>query len=85
MHLSSSSIHDAAYQSFDSNDRLPAISVPTLIIHGEADWIFTPAHAETLAQRIPDAQLIMVPDAGHGVFLQAHERIIERLGRFLTA
>ncbi|MFE6795373.1 alpha/beta fold hydrolase [Paenibacillus chitinolyticus] len=78
------SIHDVAYQSFDSYDRLPAISVPTLVIHGEADWIFTPAHAEILAQRIPDAQLLMVPDAGHGVFLQAHERIIERLARFLT-
>ncbi|WP_312115901.1 alpha/beta fold hydrolase [Brevibacillus reuszeri] len=79
------SIHDAAYQSFDSYDRLPAISVPTMIIHGEADWIFTPAHAEILAQRIPDAQLLMVPDAGHGVFLQEHERIIERLARFLSA
>ncbi len=42
-----------------------AISVPVRLWHGEQDEIVPPAHSRWLAERIPDARLRMLEDAGH--------------------
>lgn len=47
--------------------RLGAISAPTLVVHGADDPLFPLAHGEALAREIPRAELLVVPDAGHGV------------------
>ncbi|MEV0900287.1 alpha/beta hydrolase [Actinoplanes sp. NPDC049802] len=44
---------------------LPAITVPTVIIHGDQDPIFTLDHAEALAEAIPGARLHVVEGMGH--------------------
>jgi pimeloyl-ACP methyl ester carboxylesterase len=46
---------------------LASIRVPTLVVHGAADPMFPLAHGEALAEEIPDAELLVLPDAGHGV------------------
>ncbi|MFF4261419.1 alpha/beta fold hydrolase [Streptomyces virginiae] len=46
---------------------LSSIAVPTLVIHGSADPMFPLRHGEALAERIPGARLLVLPDAGHGV------------------
>src|SRR5215212_1044249 len=46
---------------------LSAIATPTLVIHGTADPMFPPEHGEALAEEIPDSQLLLIEDAGHGV------------------
>jgi pimeloyl-ACP methyl ester carboxylesterase len=50
---------------WSSWSRLPRISVPTLIMHGDSDRLVPPANARILADRIPGAKLVMLPDAGH--------------------
>lgn len=47
---------------------LSEIRKPTLVIHGAADRIVPLSQAEFAASAIPQAQLIRVPGAGHGVF-----------------
>jgi 3-oxoadipate enol-lactonase len=47
-------------------DRLPQITAPTLIVHGDADVLIPVENAYLLAERIPGAQLHIVKDAGHG-------------------
>lgn len=47
-------------------DRLPQITAPTLIIHGDKDVIIPVENAHVLAERIPGATLHIVPGAGHG-------------------
>jgi pimeloyl-ACP methyl ester carboxylesterase len=44
---------------------LEAIAVPVRLWHGDADLLIPPAHSHRLAQRIPAAELVLVPDAGH--------------------
>lgn len=44
---------------------LPQIACPTLILVGEQDEITPVADARTLFERIPDAQLEVIADAGH--------------------
>jgi pimeloyl-ACP methyl ester carboxylesterase len=46
---------------------LSALGVPALVIHGTADPMFPLAHGEALAAEIPDARLLALEGAGHGV------------------
>jgi pimeloyl-ACP methyl ester carboxylesterase len=54
-----------AMQGFDSYDRLPALRVPTLVLHGTEDLVVAPENAEILARRIPGAELVWLEGTGH--------------------
>jgi 3-oxoadipate enol-lactonase len=54
-----------AMQSFDSYERLPLITAPTLVLHGSEDRLIAPANAKVLAARIPEAELVLIEGAGH--------------------
>jgi len=59
--------HDVLPEGESSNKPLSSIGVPTLIIHGTADPMFPIEHGQALAQEIPDARLLPLEGAGHGV------------------
>jgi pimeloyl-ACP methyl ester carboxylesterase len=44
---------------------LADLRVPTLVVHGERDPIFPIEHGERLAQLIPSAKALFLPDVGH--------------------
>jgi len=46
-------------------DRLPELTSRTLVVCGDADRLVVPANSELLAERIPDAKLVVVPGANH--------------------
>ena len=46
-------------------ERLPRITAPTLVIHGEGDALIPVAAAHDLARRIPGARLEVIPGWGH--------------------
>ncbi|TDU80066.1 alpha/beta fold hydrolase [Streptomyces sp. KS 21] len=46
---------------------LSSIAAPTLVIHGTADPMFPLRHGEALVEQIPEAGLLVLEDAGHGV------------------
>jgi pimeloyl-ACP methyl ester carboxylesterase len=52
----------------DTADRLAAIDVPTLVVVGEVDLLCPPRHSRAIAQRIPGARLIEVPEQAHQPF-----------------
>jgi pimeloyl-ACP methyl ester carboxylesterase len=56
-------------------DDLGTIRVPTLVLHGELDRLCLPANATTLAERIPDAELVTVPDANHVLMTDQPEQV----------
>jgi pimeloyl-ACP methyl ester carboxylesterase len=45
--------------------RLPEITVPTLVLHGDEDPLFPLPHGEALAREIPGARLVVLPHTGH--------------------
>lgn len=45
--------------------RLQQISSPTLVVHGELDRLVPPDNGRMLAEGIPGAELVLVPDANH--------------------
>jgi pimeloyl-ACP methyl ester carboxylesterase len=52
----------------DTRDRLGAIAVPTLVLHGEEDVICPPRHSREIARLIPGARLVGVPEQAHQPF-----------------
>ena len=63
--------------------RLGRISAPTLVVCPAGDQIVPRAHCERYAERIPEARLEVLDDAGHGVFLEDPARVAELTVRFL--
>jgi pimeloyl-ACP methyl ester carboxylesterase len=66
-------------------DRLPALAVPTLILHGEDDPMVPVAIAREAHRRIPDARLEIIPQCGHLAPLEQPETVSRALARFLQA
>jgi pimeloyl-ACP methyl ester carboxylesterase len=59
----------AAVATHSTYERLNHISAPTLVMHGERDQAMPPQNARLLAERIPGAELILQPGAGHLYFI----------------
>src|ERR1700733_1594120 len=63
---------------------LSSIAHPTLVVHGNKDIVVTPINAFILAEHLPNAQLIMYPDANHAAFSQCAENFLENARPFLS-
>jgi pimeloyl-ACP methyl ester carboxylesterase len=59
--------------SWESYDRLPQIKAPTLVLHGETDRLVPPGNGRILAERIPNARLVMLPSVSHMFFTDRSE------------
>jgi pimeloyl-ACP methyl ester carboxylesterase len=65
---------DAAL-SHDTRDRLGQLRVPALVIHGALDQLSPLVNGEELASLIPGAQLMVIPDVGHAVNIEAQRAV----------
>src|SRR5580692_8080546 len=63
---------------------LGQIHHPTLIAHGSKDVVVMPINAFLLAEHLPNAQLIMYPDASHAAQSQHAEAFLEHARLFLN-
>lgn len=57
----------SAYLDVDLHPRLADIHCPTLVIHGDRDGLIPHALGERLAAGLPNAELVTIADADHGV------------------
>ena len=69
----------------DQRDLLPRITVPTLLIWGEQDVRSPLSVAHQFEQTIPEAQLVVIPGAGHASNLERPEEFNEAVREFLRA
>lgn len=68
--------------SFDVWDELPSVELPTLVVQGEGDVVVDPRNAALLAERIPGAQLKLVP-GGHLFFWNRPDEFAALVTEFL--
>ncbi|MFA5909917.1 MAG: alpha/beta fold hydrolase [Vicinamibacterales bacterium] len=68
----------------DSMALLPQIAVPTLVIVGEEDELTPPADSRRIAEAVPGARLVTIPNAGHLSNLEQPDAFNEALNGFLT-
>ena len=64
---------------------LSIIQQPVLVANGESDRMVPTSNSVDLAQRLPNADLVVYPDAGHGGIFQFHQQFVERALAFLAA
>lgn len=62
---------------------LNQIRQPTLVLNGINDLMIATVNSFYLAQNIPNAQLIIYPDAGHGAQFQYPQRFLKHAIQFL--
>jgi len=68
---------------FNAYERLPQVKCPVLIVHGDQDVLIPVENAYIIKNRIPQAELYIIPGAGH-MFQDIdpagiHQRIVEFL------
>ncbi|MYV54750.1 alpha/beta hydrolase [Streptomyces sp. SID3212] len=76
------------YPAFTDHDKTTALEVflevPALILAGVSDLVTPSSHSEAIADLLPDAELVLVPDAGHLVMLEHPEAVTDRLADLLA-
>jgi pimeloyl-ACP methyl ester carboxylesterase len=80
-----------AMRETDVTELLQRVTAPTLVIHGDEDWL-TPldcgsdgAGARKVAEGIPGAELLVLKGCGHGILFERPEESVEAVVRFLSA
>ncbi|MFE2532942.1 alpha/beta fold hydrolase [Streptomyces sp. NPDC059371] len=76
------------YPAFTEHDKAAALAgfaeMPVLVLAGVKDLVTPSEHSEAIADLLPDAELVLVPDAGHLVMLEHPEVVIDRLADLLV-
>jgi pimeloyl-ACP methyl ester carboxylesterase len=62
---------------------LGTVQHPVLVVNGDDDVMVPPLNSFELARRLPNAQLSIFPDAGHGGIFQHHAVFVEQALAFL--
>jgi proline-specific peptidase len=66
-------------------DRLGEIQTPSLVVAGRHDFLFPPEHQAILADRLPNAELVLIECAGHNPHDERPTEVIETVSRFFAA
>src|SRR6202451_2071247 len=64
---------------------LKDIDLPTLVVQGSNDVIIPTVNSYILQEHLPNAQMIVYPDANHGSFYQYPELFVSEADRFLAS
>jgi len=67
----------------DTSASLPAIRVPTLILVGEHDTLTPPSASLAMKEKIPNAEMYIIPNAAHMSNLENPEVFNDHLVKFL--
>jgi pimeloyl-ACP methyl ester carboxylesterase len=73
-----------AAREVDCRDILPAVRVPTLILHRRGDRIVRVEGSRYMAERIPGARLVEFPGDDHTYTVGDTESIVDEIEEFLT-
>lgn len=69
---------------FDVRGRLAEIPVPALVIGAAQDKMAPPKFSQFLADHLPRAELLLLPDTGHMIPLEQPAAVATAVGRFVN-
>ncbi|MEZ4590709.1 MAG: alpha/beta hydrolase [Chloroflexota bacterium] len=72
-----------ACNQFDLRDRLPEMTLPALVISSQQDQMMPPKFGEFLATHLPQAEFVLLPEAGHMMMLEAPQAVARLVQKFL--
>jgi pimeloyl-ACP methyl ester carboxylesterase len=65
--------------------RLRFVQAPTLVVHGISDGLVPTRYSEEFVRLIPDAQLCVLPQAGHLPMVERPDEFLHAVGGFLDS
>ena len=71
-------------RTYDIQNALPTLAVPTLVIHLEGNASIPAAHGEYLAAAIPGARLVLIPGSDHLFLRNYGTPVIDEVEEFVT-
>jgi pimeloyl-ACP methyl ester carboxylesterase len=69
---------------WDVRDAIEELSVPALVLHGDADEVVPLERGEVVAERVPDARFEVVEGGPHLFFIEQAETVNEHVREFLA-
>jgi pimeloyl-ACP methyl ester carboxylesterase len=69
----------------DAPADLSVLGQPVLVANGETDRMVPSNNSADLARRLPNSDLVIYPDAGHGGIFQFHEQFVGQALSFLAS
>jgi len=69
----------------DYSTILSQLDLPTMVIHGMDDLLISPKEAQNTAKVIPNAQLELIPDAGHMVNMEQPQHFNKLMVDFIQS
>lgn len=72
-------------QTMDWHPRLAEVDVPAVVLVGSWDRLTTPRQGRRLADGLPDAELIVLPGAGHMLPFEEPDLVAERIAGLVPA
>jgi proline iminopeptidase len=88
--LTARAIEDRLYEQtwssprYDLLPKLRRLEVPTLVIHGEDDFVPVEVAAH-IADAIPAARLVLLPECGHFSYLEAPDAVLQHVSELFEA
>lgn len=85
--LSADAINEAFggfLRAYDVRDQLHKITAPTLVIGARHDWICPPEFSEEIAALIPNSDLRIFENSGHGVRADEPEALLDAIAGFIV-
>jgi proline iminopeptidase len=70
--------------SYDLKPRLAAVLAPTLVTVGRRDWVTPVSAAQTIADLMPNAELVVFEKSGHSPQIEERELFLSTVRDFLA-
>ncbi|MHB1326580.1 MAG: alpha/beta fold hydrolase [Gemmatimonadales bacterium] len=80
--LSARRLHYRASETHDAWAQLATITRPTLILHGALDQVTPAENARLMAEAIPGARLVLVPEGRHGLVAELDDATLGTVVEF---
>jgi proline iminopeptidase len=73
------------FRNWNVLERLSELTMPTLIIAGAYDFQFPPEHQQQIAERISNAHLKIIENAGHNAPMEYPDKVVAIIATFIGA
>jgi 3-oxoadipate enol-lactonase len=74
---------EACYEYYDAGIPVERIEARTLVVHGTEDVVVPPENGRMLAARLPNAEYLELPGAGHNIPLESPEEVARLISDFV--
>jgi proline iminopeptidase len=70
---------------YDVRAGLSGVTVPTLVLAAQYDWVTPPTQSEQIRQALPDSEYVLFENSGHMPFIEETDLYLESVTNFMAS